>query len=260
MNKQQAATQLLIELGLTNDEATLYLEALSKPGNHAQLSKRSGINRTKIYRLVDTLEKRGLIAKSYDDRGLFLTAADSASLEALLIKEEERLRKRRGAFVSLKNLLPDLEQPQKEFVAHFYEGFDGMKQMQWHELKTKGELLVLGNVTVEELVGDRGWSERFRALASGIGYKTKEIINQEYENLRFTECDAFIQLYEGRSIMSDRLPISTPIIIYNDTVSTYYLSGRDNFGIEVISKAYAETMRHIFEQYWVISSPVKMPE
>lgn len=256
MNKNDMIViQLLTELNLTQDEAKLYLEALRRPGNHAQLSQRTGINRTKVYRLVDALEKRGLIVRSSDDRGLFLNAADPVTLELLLIDQEEKLLKQRGAFSRLETALNGLDKRREaSFIVHTYDNFEGMKQMQWHELKTKGELLVLGNVTVEQLVGSHAWAERFRALAAEANYKTRELINQPYAAMPFTSCHKFLSLYEGRNISEDQLPINTPIVIYNDTVATYHLGNRGNFGIEIISRVYAKTMRSIFEHYWAIGA------
>jgi hypothetical protein len=49
------------------------------------------------------------------------------------------------------------------------------------------------------------------------------------------------------------LNIEQQIAIYNDTVSVYHWRDDQKVGSETINKAYADTMRQMFESYWVIS-------
>jgi hypothetical protein len=130
--------------------------------------------------------------------------------------------------------------------------------MQWNELCTKGELLVLGNVTVEDLVDDHRWSEKFRARNTELGYTMRELINKPYENPNFTENKNFMQnIYTCRFIPQVQLPIETPIMIYNDTVAIYQFKHEQRVGVEIVNKTFANTMRYIFENYWVIAGAGK---
>ncbi len=242
---------LLNQIGLSREEALIYVELLKEPNTHLRLSHITGINRTKVYRLVAELEKRSLVGRRSDDRGTFLVARDPASLEIELLTLEEKLKQQR---IALQTVLPELDMIKKrdssKFIINTYEGVEGFKQMQWHELHTKGELLVLGNVTVEELVHNRRWSEQFRVRSVEAGYKIREIINRDYD-AEFTESNEFMdKVYTSRSVSEKELPIDTPVVIYNDTVAIYQFRHPQRVGVEIVNKSFANTMRHIFEHYW----------
>ena len=251
MNIRTEVMANLVDLNLSKNEATVYIELVTGPNTHLQLSRNTGINRTKIYRIVEQLEKRSLVMRRTDDRGTFLIANDPGALEIEVIAEEEKVKRQREVLSKVISGLEQVNQDQQSlFTVRTYEGIEGFKQMQWHELKAKDEVLVFGNVTTEELVGSRRWAERFRALSATNGHKTREIINVPYEMPIFTENQAFMGLYEARVIPRDALPASTPMIIYNDTVAVYQFNKEKRVGAEIVNAAYAQTMRYIFEHYW----------
>jgi len=241
----------LVSLNLSNSEAAVYVELITSPNTHLQLSRNTGINRTKIYRIVEQLEKRSLVLRRTDERGVFLIANDPSALEIEVIAQEEKVKRQREDLSKVISNLEQVSQDQRSlFTVRTYEGAEGFRQMQWHELKAKDEVLVFGNVTTEELTGSRGWAERFRALCVDAGYKTRELINVPYETPSFTDNQAFMDLYDARVIPKEALPASTPMIIYNDTVAVYQFDKEKRVGVEIVNAAYAQTMRYIFEHYW----------
>lgn len=258
-NKAQLLAKLR-SLGLTNDEARVYMELLKEPNTYLRISTITGIGRSKVYRLVDQLRKRSLVAFRSDDRGNFVAATSPASLDIGLTAQEEQLKQQRITLTEIMPALNSLMMPDTStFTVCTYEGDEGMKQMQWHELKTEGELLVLGNVTVEEIVGSRRWSEKFRAKTAAAGYLTREIINRPYNTPAFTNNQDFLQRYIPRTIPAALLPMQTPMVMYNHTVATYQLQDDRKVGVEIISQAFAQTMRHIFEHYWELGSQYTTP-
>ena len=103
-NKRDLHGQLCV-LGLSHDEATIYLELLKGATSHFKLAQATGINRTKIYRLADQLENRSLVTKRVDDRGMALVATDPSTLEIELETQREVLARKYTVFQSL---LPQL--------------------------------------------------------------------------------------------------------------------------------------------------------
>src|SRR5437016_2671807 len=101
LNNNDSILDLLNQLNLEHDEAIIYLELLRTESTHLRLSTITGINRTKIYRIVDNLEKRSLVARHTDDRGTFLKATDPTTLEVTLITQEERLKQQREIFAQI---------------------------------------------------------------------------------------------------------------------------------------------------------------
>lgn len=249
---------MLRALEISPEESKIYMELLRGPSTHLQLSRATGVNRTKIYRLVERLQKRSLISRRTDDRGTFLEASDPSALEVQLITQEEELSRQRAA---LKRLVPMLTQIQgkdmRAFVVQTYEGQEGLKQMCWHELQTKGELLSLGNGTIEQLVGDDRWADQQRERQLTAGYRSRELINwgqdpkalPELTSQKMIEAD----IYSYRILSPDIITFDSQTIIYNDTVAIYHWKYDQQVGVEITSPTYAQMMRQIFEYYWVLA-------
>lgn len=257
MNITDNIVAQLRSLGLSTDEARLYIELLKEPSTHLRLAHATGINRTKVYRLASDLEKRSLVTRRTDDRGTFLVAADPATLEVELATREEKLKSQRSAF---NQLMPVLEQVKAKeasgFIVHAYEGAEGFKQMLWHELKTKNEEVIFGSGTIEDLVSDRAWAEKHRTMTVEAGYTIRELLNSGDKNEPFTLNEKFMARYTHRLIPREILHLQNQIAIYNDTVATYHWRNGQKVGIEIINQAQADTMRQIFEHYWQLAGKI----
>jgi sugar-specific transcriptional regulator TrmB len=251
MDNKRYLIDNLEDLNIGEEEAKLYIELLAKPNTHLQLARATGINRTKVYRLAEQLEKRGLISRRTDDRGMFLVANDPNALEIELTTQEAKLKHQREV---LKEAIPGLRAVYKDakspFVINTYEGTDGLRQMQWHELQTKGELLTFGNTTIEDMVTDHYWAEKMRERTVERGYRTREIYNESDKSPDFTTNPEYLALYEARRVSEEELPVSTPLVIYNDTVVIYQFTDEKRVGVEITNEAFARTMKSIFELYW----------
>jgi sugar-specific transcriptional regulator TrmB len=255
MNSNDDIIELLRKLNLKKDEATLYLELLHGPNTHLRLAHATGINRTKVYRLAEDLEKRSLVSKRTDDRGTFLVAADPATLEVELVTKEESIKNQRNVFTQVLPLLTGiLSGDTNDFVVQTYEGNEGFKQMLWHELKTKDEAIVFGSGAIEELVSDHGWAEEHRARTVKAGYKVREILNPGSKASNFTMNQDFLKnYYTERLLPRNVMDLGQQIVVYNNTVSIYNWRGSKKVGLEIINKILAQTMRQIFEHYWSIA-------
>ncbi len=254
LNNTDIVLGQLRTIGLQPDEARLYVELLKEPSTHLRLAHATGINRTKVYRLISDLEKRSLVTKRTDDRGTFLVAADPTTLEVELVAKEEKLKSQRDSF---NQLLPVLEQFKAReasgFVIHTYEGTEGFKQMLWHELKSKDDNLIFGSGTIEDLVPDRRWAEKHRAMTVEANYKIRELLNPGEKDKPFTFNDEFMARYIHRTIPRNVLTLQNQISIYNGTVATYHWRNDQKVGFEVINYDYSKMMRQMFEHYWQLA-------
>lgn len=250
-NNKDDISRQLTKMGLDADEARVYLELLPRPTNHTQLSFLTGINRTKVYRIVENLMKRSLVARKTDDTGTFLIATDPKNLEITLVQQEERVKEKRHTYKDLLPYLQTLKQhDHKGFVVQTYQGDEGMKQMAWHELQTKGELLSIGGQTIEDLFQNKLWAQRHRMLTLEANYLIREIINYDVDLPTYTKNDDFMHRYSYRQLPSDVVYFYEQLTIYNDTVATYSWRGDKKVGVEIIGHTYAGVMRNIFEHYW----------
>ena len=189
-------------------------------------------------------------------------ATDPATLEVELINRERYLRKQRDSF---DQLLPTLialhNNDSTAFIIRTYEGRAGLKQMCWHELKTKGELLGLGNGTIEDIVTDDNWANEHRSRQISVGYSVREVVNYAYGADDVKAVLASSRLYEAGLYLARLLPpevlrFDNQTVIYNDTVSIYHWKHDKKVGVEIISQSYADMMRQLFEHYWRLAVPL----
>lgn len=257
VNINSEVVQRLETLGLTRDHAVVYVALNKKESTHLQLSRQTDVNRTKVYRIIDDLEKQGLVARHCDDTGTFLVAQSISALEDNVHAAEQKVSAQRQALSFVNMFLQDSPEA-SEFVVRTYKGVAGMKQMQWHELKAKGELLAFGFVAYEELVGSRKWAEEFRFKASQQQYKIRELIARLPSDftMQFSECDFYLKKYKARQIAGAQLPIFSPFVVYNNTVAIYQIDGQVRFGVEIINAGFAATMRRVFQDYWRLAKPL----
>jgi hypothetical protein len=257
-------TARLQTIGLSNDEAKIYLELLKKPHNHLQLSRVTGIDRAKIYRMVERLEKRSLITRYVDDLGTFLMAADPSTLEVELLNEEQKLAARQEAY---RGLLPDLQALQamtapglSPFQLRTYEGQSGFKQMCWHELKTVGEIITFGHGNIETLVDDSRWATKHRLLQVEARYHTRDIVNEDKVNRSKLANEKLYDagLYSAAAIPAEILRFDDQTVVYNDTVSIYHWQEGHRVGVEIVSATYAAMARQMFELYWKIAKKISI--
>lgn len=257
-NKNNTLLQLY-RLGLSADEAKVYLTLLEQPLSHLEIARKTGVNRTKVYRIADELEKRGLIAENQDETGKQLIANDPSNLEITVKTEEEVLDRKKQ---TLKATLPELQAifqagalpSDIDFEVNTYEGSDGFKQMLWNELKTKDEIVIFGSGTIADLVGSERWAEKHREKTLEVGYKIREILNPNGKPNQFTKNTTFMnKAYCRRYISANTLPLAHQLCVYNNTVAIYHWRNNKKVGTEIINKSFADMQRAIFERYWCIA-------
>jgi Sugar-specific transcriptional regulator TrmB len=252
-NKKDLHSQLRV-LGLSSDEATIYLELLKGPTTHFKLAQATGINRTKVYRLADQLENRSLVTKRVDDRGMALVATDPSTLEVELETQREALAQKYTVFQSLLPQLESIRTHNAGFIVHTYVGERGFKQMLWHELKARGELLSMGDTLLEKMVHSRRWTEQYRSKVLAAGYRIRALVNHDSPHRDFTENKMYLSQYSCRCIPQNILTLNHAIDIYNDTVAVLRWNDDHKVGIEIIDASHAQAMRQIFESYWSIAA------
>lgn len=259
LNNKNNISVNLRRLGLNTDECKVYLTLLQQPLSHLEIARKSGVNRTKVYRIADELEKRGLVTENLDDTGRQLLANDPANLEIVLKTEEEQVELKKAL---LKQTLPQLQElfnagdlpKDTDFEINSYEGIDGFKQMLWNELKAKNEIVIFGSGTIQDLIDSPRWAEKHREKTLEAGYKIREILNPNGKPNDFTKNKDFMtQSYERRYVGEDILPLAHQLCIYNQTVAIYHWRYGKKVGTEIINKKFADMQRAIFEHYWSIA-------
>lgn len=247
----------LRNLGLSNDEIEVYLTLVHSAASPLILSQKTGIKRTKIYSLLGALEKRSLITRTANEEGTLFGVTDPANLGIQISELEAKLKERQETFLQLIPMLSAMRGVDEvsPFAVRTYEGEEGFKQMLWHELKAKGELLSFGGGDIEELITSRAWVSQYRQRVVDAGYSIREIINSEIDLPTPIQSSEYLQHYHCRGISASIVTLEDQTAIYNDTIAIYNWRQNKRVGAEIVCKTFTNTMRAVFDSFWMATAP-----
>lgn len=250
-------------LGFSAEEARLYLSLVkSGPVTLLGASRISGIERTKLYRLVDILKEKGLIEEIPQHRHRTIQAASISTLD-MMVKEakfkSQMLSKSFPSFLhSLQSLVPSVSTNN----VVFYRGREGIRQMTWHILRTQGIYRTYSYRFWEEMTGSKFVLKLDEEMVK-IKLKVRDIFSDQYFDYK-TE---WIKLHghkpEGnwsfwyaRFISEKILKIDQNIDIYNDVVAYYHWQGDETFGVEIYNQRVADFHKQMHDIVWKMAKPV----
>jgi len=122
--KKESYKRILEGLGLTENEASVYLATLHLgPTTVLAIARASDIRRTTVYLVIDSLKQKGLIATQVHGFKKRYVAESPEKLESMLESKRSRFR----------NILPDLYAFHNlkggESAIKYYEGINGIKSV-----------------------------------------------------------------------------------------------------------------------------------
>ena len=244
-------TSFLQEIGLTPGEIKTYL-ALLKLGSCSTgpLSKESQVSRSKVYDILDKLEKKGMAAH-VEEKGITRFQAIEPSKIREYLKEKESLLKATAAkFDSYLPQLEALQKTSKTQTVNVYQGLKGLMTVHEHtylKLKKGEEFVYLGIPKYQPEAHHLYWQrDHLRRIKSGIICRLLFNRDTPPEILKnrngYKGCDA-------RYMPSE---IKTPayMLIYKDTTVIVVPREDNSLAIEIISQAIADSYMAYFAEYW----------
>ncbi|MBI4990736.1 hypothetical protein HZB96_01425 [Candidatus Gottesmanbacteria bacterium] len=260
---EKTVKEFLNKLGLTDDEARLYLVLnQSGPLSVLNLSRQSGINRTKVYRIIESMQRAGIIEEIIDQHKKLTKAVSIDTLELLIKEQESKTKYLRDTFPTVSNLIAGqkaVSQPGTKVF--FYRGAEGVRQQVWNTLKTKEELLGYSYRPLSELIGKyyEEWYEewikrnlKMRDIFSDSYIEGKKSLKQKIDSLDFKSRNII-----SRYIPSKMLNITHQMDIYNEIVSIYHWHEGEIFGVEIYNEKVANMQRQLFEMVWRMAGKLK---
>jgi len=236
----------LIRLGLTNNEAKVYLALLESGSTNAgAIIKKTKLHRNIVYDNLDRLIEKGLVSFVIIKNIKHFEATSSKELkEYVERKKEEALNEEK----IVNQLLPQIEKirtsVEKKQEATIFKGKKGLKAVLEQITEAKGELLVFGT----------GWGMRETA---GSYYE------QWHLKLRENRIKARILLPENRKgiflkpFVAKYLPekdmIPSSIAIYDDKVLNV-VWGEEPIAVLFTSEKIRDSYKRYFELLWKVAS------
>ena len=243
---------LLQELGLTDQEARSYLALLELgSASVAEIAGRAGIKRTSVYNFIDHLVSMGVIKESL--RGTRRTYQAIAPT-TLLDLQERRLtlvKERMGDLQALTNLSP--QKPRMQY----FEGTQQLQQIERETLNCDKELLAIWNRkrVIEQLGGVR-FMEKLDKERRAKGIKIRLIAVRD-EDAQFIGGGSGAKDMRKTRWAPAGLEFPMAISIFDNGKVGLITSQDEGFGILIDSKEYEQTMRNLFESFWLMSSPIE---
>ena len=220
-------TKILENIGLTYNESLVYLTLLkigtSKTG---KILTESGLNSGKIYEILDSLEKKGLVSESIIDNVKYFTPAPPSQIIEYLEQKKAKIQEEEQ---EIKKIIPNLELLKKtqytKIKAITYMGFRGIKTASDEalDLMKKGdEILAMGVTERKNPKFNEFWLNwsykriRKRVIAKHI-FSEKSSYFQKFKKMKYTK----VRLLKGITPVTIDIFGQDKVLIlnYNETPS-----------------------------------------
>lgn len=254
MMDDKTVQQFLVKLGLDDFEAKIYL-TLVRRGilTPLELSRITGIDRAKIYRRLEDMQRRGLVEEVIDEKRRMARAVDFERLEELLRAKEEGTKLMREKFPELMTFLnAQVGKSDPETRVLFYRGKSGLKQMIWNNLRAENEVVGYTYRQVLEFVGlsfINKWNDEFQRRGLHFRHVYSDYYIRSTKELK-KKSDYSDKFFEGRYVSKKVLNIDHQVDIYNDVVAYYNWHEGDVFGVEIYNRKIARMQKQLFEMVW----------
>jgi len=235
-------------LNINRQQAKLYLAALElSSAGAAELASKAGIERTASYAHLKKLVKLGLLSVSLKKHKTVFMAENPKRISEILEEKKNNFDK----------LLPDLllmfNVKGIKPKVRYYEGREGMRTILLNSLKggDKEKLHLNPFNNVLEVLGKEFARRYIETRAKNKIYVRSLRLQEEISGpWEFKTTDESI-LREVRYLPKD-FKLENLIIVYGNTVAIIS-SIKENYGLEIESKEFADTMRSMFEILWKIA-------
>jgi HTH-type transcriptional regulator, sugar sensing transcriptional regulator len=239
--------EVLKKIGLDEDETAVYLATLEMGSSLvAKIAKRSGVKRTTVYLVAESLMNKGLLGQYKTQSGIHLSAQPP---EFLLRQMEEKTKEVAEIVPRLKALSKkDSVQPQVKY----FEGKEGYYTVAEDTLqKHSSEVLWLGNPEeLYKIISEKWDNEYYIPSRLKKRIKIRALLHETDWSQKFKEKDSDF-LRETRFLPKD-LPFYSTQLIYQNKVA-FYSSAKELVCVLIESNDLAEMERQKFEMLWKLA-------
>jgi HTH-type transcriptional regulator, sugar sensing transcriptional regulator len=239
----------LLKLGLTQEEAKVYLACLEINGGPVSvISRKAEVNRVSCYHTIDNLLKKRLLSQ-YNRNGVKCYSPEPPEKLEELAKEQMNIAH---------TLLPQLHSLTASVGfkprIRFYEGRDGVERVFSESLSAEGEILGYTNLRqVVDFIPEFFKDYTEKRLKKGI--KTRYLSPNTVESVH--AMDPFLpkeydqNLVEILLVNKDQFPFENEILIFGNEVGVVSLNPDELLGLIVESATFAKTMKAVFDLAWL---------
>ncbi|MBU0975737.1 MAG: helix-turn-helix domain-containing protein [Patescibacteria group bacterium] len=250
---------LLKPFGLSSDEAGVYIVLLkAKELSALRLSKELNISRTKVYAILDRLNELGLVSISGKKNARRFVANSHKQLELLVNQKRSELEMIESSLPTVFEQLASIELAKSnDSQIMNYTGIEGLKTVTWNSTRAKDALRVFEMAHDMSAFLDFDFSEAVRREFVRRGLKSSLQLTNSRKINPWTNISEFVDIWEVKYIDPRKLPLSTEILIYNDTVTMYQIEKNVPFCVEIYNPNLALMMKNFFDYVWSDAQKMK---
>ena len=233
----------LVNLGLNEKEATIYLTLLSlNKATAYYIALKSGLKKPTTYVILEDLVRKGFVLKIPQERKSFYIAKHPQECVALF---QQKINE-------VKEILPELmamqKKDQSKVNVSYFEGPEGVKEVYRDTLKHGKEFLAFGSENMLDSLGSE-WMNNFIKERVRNNISVRAIVPQtEYYERNLLEKDE-AELRDMKFIDPKKFPFSIEIDIYGDS-KVSLISAKESMAAIIESTEVCKTMKSIFELLW----------
>lgn len=233
----------LIEIGLTENEAKIYLAALELGETTiVRIAKKSGVKRTTTYLSVESLKEKGFLSELRKKKKNFFYAEDPRILQDKIEERKKAIDRIVPQLLSITNLMD------KKPKIIFYEGLAGIKDVYRDTLKYPNqEMLAWVSQDVFDILGDEFINYYIpKRIENKIWVRVIAPDNSEIKDYKNREIS---ELRKTKLISSEKYPIEVEIDLYSKN-KIGIMAFKEKIGLIIESEKIHKTLKSIFEMYW----------
>jgi sugar-specific transcriptional regulator TrmB len=239
----------LNEFGLTEEQSLLYLLLQQHPQSSSyKLHQLSEVSRGKVENILKELLQKQLITenKALNKQKTYIAHPFKNLTNLIELKTQETDQMKEALNSLLEN--SQFAMFKKSSETYHYTGIDGLKQVLWNSLKTKGEMYVF-EVSRLSAFMQQSFAESWRQEVLQRGFTIKDLTNQNYM-AGWTDVPGFVEINPVRYVDPKVLEILYEIYIYNDVVVMLEYKDKEIMCTEIHNKYLANLQKQLFEYIW----------
>lgn len=236
----------LEEIGLSEKEAQVYLALLQVDSDSIQdIAKKTGINRTTVYPVLESLAKKGLVGEIQDGKKTNYQAAAPERLETFVERQKVTLEEHAAR---LKDVIPQIKSIQREHgerpVVKLFDGREGAISAYEEFFNIKDEKEKEGYFLFNQNILQQVFTEeeraRFRKIRVGKEVYPNTIYNNKDGDGEFTSKGTRLRIND------EKYPIKVDMTTIGDSVIITTL-GKKMMSLVIKSSDIADTFKSIFK-------------
>lgn len=234
----------LVNIGLSENEAAVYLAALSLgKGTIQEIARKAGIKRVTTYGVIDSLMEDGLASSTHEGKKQYYMAEDPERVIDYLERKKKDFEEKEAR---MKEMLPQLKEMHQNAshspIVKYYTGKDGVISMikNMLDLEKDEEIwMAYPAENVYELFSDEERAE------IAFSQKQKQIKIHSLYTKKGTPLEN-TDISERVRIPADKYPLDADVAVYNDKIRLTTLRG-DLVGIVIENKDIANTLKSLLK-------------